>query len=203
MKLIYLFEKQKLKEWLVRNAESDRATAFLATISFVESIFFPIPPDFILMTIIAARKQSRWAYYATVTTISSMLGGVAMYFAGKLFFDVFGEAIISFYNLQSKFDSMAVVFHHQTFFAILIAACIPIPESFKVAALAGGLFKVNLPIFILASIIGRGMRFFVVGYIMKIFGPRIASRMYRHFNLIGGIVFIVLVVAIVLYLLLK
>jgi membrane protein YqaA with SNARE-associated domain len=203
MKLVYLFKKQKLKEWLVRNAEGPRATIFLGAISFIESIFFPIPPDFILMTILAARRQSKWAYYAAVTTITSMLGGVVMYFLGKLSFHVFGEAFISFYDIQSRFDAIAIFLQHKTFLAILFGAIVPIPESFKIVALAGGVFKVNLPIFIVASIIGRGARFFLVGYFMKVFGHRITSRIYRHLNLISLVTFVFILFGTFIYLLLK
>ena len=203
MKLIYLFKKQKLKEWLIRNADGPRSAIFLFTISFLESIFFPIPPDFILITILAARQQAKWAYYSAITTISSTLGGVAMFLLGKLSFDVFGEAFISFYDLQDKFDAMATFHQHKTFLSMLVGAFIPIPESYKVIALVGGVFDVNLPIFIVASILGRGARFFLVGYFMKIFGARIVSRIYRHLRLISWIAFGAVLIATALYLLLK
>lgn len=196
-----LFRKQKIKDWLVVNAEGPQSSVFLFSISFIESIFFPIPPDFILMTILAARKNQRWAYYSAITTIASTLGGVLMYTIGHLFFQAFGEAIVSFYHLAPKFDAINMAFQKHTFLAILFAASAPIPESYKVAAMAGGLFKVNLPLFILASIIGRGGRFFLVGFFMKLFGHKIAHHVYKHLGLIATLISIAVGVGI--YFLLK
>lgn len=196
-----LFKKERVKEWLVRNAEGPQSSVFLFSISFIESIFFPIPPDFILMTILAAREKTRWAYYSAIATISSVLGGVLMYTIGRLFFSAFGKAIISFYDLSSNFDAMSIAFHKHTFLAIFFAASLPIPESYKVAAMAGGLFHVNLPIFILASVLGRGARFFLVGYAMKLFGHKIAHHVYRHLNLV--MIFLSLLLIFFIYLLVK
>jgi membrane protein YqaA with SNARE-associated domain len=192
------FKKERIREWLVRNAEGKQATVVLFGLSFLESIFFPIPPDFILMTILAARRDMRWAFFSAITTISSMLGGVLMYFIGSAFFEVFGHKIIAFYHLTDKFDAMAAALNHHTFLAMFVAASLPIPESYKVAAMAGGFFHVDLPAFILASILGRGARFFLVGYAMKLFGHKIAHHVYKHLHLVTIFCSIILVALIIL-----
>ena len=195
MKFFHFFKKKKLQDWVAKNAEGPQSTMLLSTVSFAESIFFPIPPDVILIAIISMRKVKNWFYYSSVATTFSILGAVVGYMIGHSFFGLFGEAIISFYNLQEAFDKISIVFKEQTFFAILIAALTPIP--FKVFTLAGGLFKVNFPIFILAAILGRAARFYLVGYITSIYGDRLVKVFFKYFNTISLI--LVLLVVFVLY----
>ncbi len=161
MKFFHFFKKQKLQDWVAKNAEGPQATMLLSTVSLTEAIFFPIPPDVILIAIISMRKVKKWFFYSSITLFFSILGGIIGYILGHSFFNLFGEAIISFYNLQEAFDKISIIFKEQTFFAILIAALTPIP--FKIFTLAGGLFKVNFFIFLLAAIIGRAIRFYLVG----------------------------------------
>lgn len=183
MRFVYLFKKEKLKNWITKNAEGPQSTVFLSGISFTESIFFPIPPDVFLMAIISVRKVQRWFFYASVTTGFSVLGGIFGYIIGAGFFDIFGEAIISFYNLQDPFTKIAEIFRQETFFAVLAAAITPIP--FKVFTLASGLFKVNFFVFLLAAIIGRAIRFYTVAYLTKLYGPHLVKIFFKYFNIIS------------------
>lgn len=192
MKFFHFFKKKKLQDWVTKNAEGPQATMLLSTVSLAEAIFFPIPPDVLLIAIISMRRVKKWFYYSSVALVFSVLGGIMGYIIGNSFFDLFGEAIISFYNLQEAFDKISIVFKEQTFFAILIAAITPIP--FKIFTLAGGLFKVNFFIFLLAAIIGRATRFYLVGYITNIYGDRLVKVFFKYFNTISLLIILLIIV---------
>lgn len=191
-----LFHKEKLKEWFVTHAESRKAVVALALISFFEAIIFPIPPDLFLIAILASNKARRWAYYSFITSVFSVLGGVASYFVGYLFFDTFGQKIIDFYGIGGSFDAAARMFTDNAFWAVLIAAITPLPD--KLFNLVAGLFKVNPIVFLVAYVIARTARFFIVGFIMKLFGVRLARVIYRHLMLLSMIL-LALVVLLVLF----
>lgn len=196
MKFFNLFKKEKLKKWINENAEGPQSTTLLSSVAFSEAIFFPVPPDVILIAIIAARRVPRWAFYASVTTLSSTFGAISGYMIGMFFFKAFGEAVISFYDLQSQFETISVMFREQTFFAVFVSALTPIP--FKVFTLAGGLFKVNFLWFILASLLGRGIRYFFIAYMMKLYGHNLAHTIYKNFNLFSFITVIIIGLAVYL-----
>ena len=150
------------------------------------------------MAIISMRKVQRWFYYATLATSFSILGGIFGYIIGATIFDIAGEAIISFYGLEVPFEKISEVFREETFFAILAAAITPIP--FKVFTLAGGLFKVNFLIFLLAAIIGRAIRFYTVGYLTKIYGPSLVKIFFKYFNTIS-LVLVILITLVLIFVL--
>jgi membrane protein YqaA with SNARE-associated domain len=197
MKFIHLFKKKKLKHWITENAEGAQSTTLLSSISFSESIFFPIPPDVILIAIISARKKTKWAYYATITTISSTLGGISGYMIGALLFKFLGQPVITFYGLESQYKMVFDLFHQYDALAVFLGALTPIP--YKLFTLGSGVFGINIFVFILASVLGRGIRFFTVAYIMKIWGHKIAHVVYKHFNLFSFIT--VIIMALVVYVL--
>jgi membrane protein YqaA with SNARE-associated domain len=173
--------RRRLKDWVVAKAESKAGAFWLSIFSFAESSFFPVPPDFLLIAILLAKQERRWFFYSLLTTVTSVLGGLLGYFIGFAFFDIFGQRIIDFYNLQEKVDSLARLFSEHAFFSIFAAAFTPIP--YKVFTISAGFFKVGLPVFILASILGRGGRFFAIGLALRFWGPQIARLLYKYFNL--------------------
>lgn len=183
MKFFNLFKKEKLLAWVTKHAEGPQGTVALSSLSFAESLFFPIPPDVLLMAIISVRKIQRWFFYATITTVFSILGGIVGYIIGASFFDTFGQGIISLYGLESDFEKIKIIFEDQTFFTMLVAALTPIP--FKIFTLAGGLFKVNFFVFLIASIIGRATRFYLVAYLTKLYGPALVKIFFKYFNTIS------------------
>jgi membrane protein YqaA with SNARE-associated domain len=183
MKFFNFFKKEKLLAWVTKHAEGPQGTVALSSLSFAESLFFPIPPDVLLMAIISVRKVQRWFFYATITTVFSILGGIVGYIVGATFFDAFGQGIITFYGLEADFEKIKIIFEDQTFFTILVAALTPIP--FKLFTLAGGLFKVNFFVFLIASIIGRATRFYVVAYLTKLYGPALVKIFFKYFNTIS------------------
>lgn len=192
----YLKNKsESIRDILNKNVGGPNATKWLSGISFAESSFFPIPPDLYLMPVVV-KNRGRWWYYALITTISSVLGGLFGYFIGWAFFETVGKALVSLYGLQDELVLVGNFFNENAFLSIFTAAFTPIP--YKVFTIAAGLFNLNLIVFVIASILGRGIRFFIVAYIMKVFGQKIGEIAFKYFNL-GSAVLAIMIVLFVLY----
>lgn len=184
-------KKDALFRWGERHVQGPNGKWWLAGISFAESSFFPIPPDIFLIGMLMGKDRSRWARYAAITTAASVAGGLFGYLIGYLFFALVGAKIVAFYGLESAVEHARALYADNAFFAILIAGFTPIP--YKVFTIAAGLFHINLPVFIAASILGRGGRFFIVSFLMKRYGGRIGELVYKYFNLFS-LVFVGLLV---------
>lgn len=168
--------RQTLRAWFIGFASRAHADAWLAFFSFAESSFFPIPPDFLLIAILLAHP-SRWLYRAVITTASSVAGGLFGYLIGAVFFDTIGEWIVALYHLEDEMETVGRLFADNAFLAIFTAALTPIP--YKVFTIASGFFGISIPIFIIGSILGRGMRFFAVAYLTKRWGGYLGERAAR------------------------
>lgn len=187
--------KIKLKDGMKRHIDGPNAGRWLFLVSFAESSFFPIPPDLLLMPIVA-RLRSRWLYYAFITTTASVIGGMFGYLIGSVFFNIVGTFLVKTYHLEKELEYVSTLFQQNAFWAIFTAAFTPIP--YKLFTIAGGLFHINFVIFVIASILGRGMRFFIVAYLMKLFGGVVGRLAFRYFNLLT-IVFAVVVAGFIAY----
>lgn len=185
--------RDRIQKWAVEHANSKHVTLWLSLMSFSEASFFPIPPDVLLIAILLANKAKKWFYYASITAVFSVLGGVFGYFIGQFFFDVFGSSIISFYGLEKEFVNLKNVFNEAAFWTIFTAAFTPIP--YKIFTIAAGLFNINFPLFILASLLGRGIRFFIIAGILRAHGTKISSVLYRYFNIFSLVFVVVLIVS--------
>ena len=186
--------KIRLYDWAVARAGSKYATRWLSAFSFSEASFFPIPPDILLIAILVFQQTRKWAYYAFITTIWSVLGGMFGYLIGLLFFDTVGKFLIDLYHLEEHVSVIKNLFNDNAFLAIFMAGFTPIP--YKIFTISAGFFGVNFFIFVIASLLSRGLRFFAVGYIMKVFGKEIGIFMFKYFNMIT----IAFAVALVLFL---
>ena len=147
-----------LKNWLLNNADSKYSYFALFGISFIEASFFIIPPDIFLIPLVLARRN-KWIFISFITTLGSVVGGIFGYIIGLFFFELFGAYILDVYNLKDYFLTVGNWYSKNAFLAVFISAFTFIP--FKVFTLAAGLFKINFFIFIFASAIGRGLRFFI------------------------------------------
>src|SRR3989344_3754379 len=185
----------KIRRFVGYYARKQYAAWWLALFSFTEASFFPIAPDLFLIALLLIRK--RWIYYLAITTIASAFGGVAGYLLGFLFFQTVGASIISFYSLEHDMQVVEELFKENAFLAIFTAAFTPIP--YKVFTIAGGFFQINIWVFLAASILGRGARFFIIGYLMSLYGERLKFLILKYFN-IFSILFIVLVVVYIMLL---
>lgn len=179
-----------MKDWIFRYANNRHATLALFAISFTESSFFPIPPDFLLIAILVTRAR-HWWYYASITLLGSLLGGIFGYFIGFVFFSSIGKAIVDFYNLDNVMQALAFKYQANAFWTVFVAAFTPVP--YKIITISAGFFNISIYSFIIASIVGRGGRFFTVALFMKIFGRKAADSIYRYFN-IFSIVFVAILI---------
>lgn len=182
MKLINFSER--IKDWFLRNHDNKYVPHWLFIISFTESSFFPIPPDPFLAASLMI-KQNKWLFYSVNVIVGSVLGALFGYLVGYWFFEIFGGILINTYSLQDEFVIVSEMFQDHAFLTMFTAAFTPIP--FKLFTLSAGLFKVNIFVFLIASIIGRGIRFLMIGLIMKNFGKKIGEIVFRYFNLCTSI----------------
>ena len=180
---------RQLYDWTLRKANHPKATWFLSFISFTESSFFPIPPDIILIPmVIANRIKALW--YAFICTFSSVLGAIAGYFIGAIFYSTLGVIIIKYYALESQFTDFELLYNKYGFWVVLGASFTPFP--FKFITIASGLFHLNLYLFVFVAIIGRGLRFYLIAILLKIFGNFIKNFIDKFFNLLVILFFILL-----------
>lgn len=182
---------KNLYNWTLSWAEHTQAKLALFFLAFIEAVFFPIPPDplLILMTAVDVRE---WLKFALIATIGSVAGAVIGYFIGSFFYESFGKSIVSFYGFENSFEALRESFNGHSFLAIFVAAFSPIP--FKVFTISAGVFNASFLIFILAAIIGRGLRFFIVGAIIAYLGKKGHNFIESHFNILA-LVFAILLIA--------
>lgn len=189
--------KESIRSWSVRHMNGPRAKLWLSAISFSEASFFPIPPDVFLIALLLANKARNWFCYSGLTTFFSVLGGVFGYAIGFFFFDVFGESMISFYGLEGQFLYLKTLFASNAFLAIFTAGFTPVP--YKVFTITAGFFSLSLPVFIIASVLSRAIRFFAIGFILKIYGEKISNVLYKYFNIFSIFIFLCILIWYVLF----
>ena len=158
---------RKLYDWTLRWADTPQCMAALFGFALIESSFFPIPPDVILIAIVAS-KPSRWLSAATLCTAGSVVGAALGYLIGLSFMATLGQPIIDWYDAQSSWEYVVNVFAGPFGIWILIAAAFtPIP--FKVFTIAAGATEMSFWPFLIVSAFGRAGRFFLVAAILRIF----------------------------------
>lgn len=170
---------ERLEKWVRAHAHTRRAQWVLATVSFAESSFFPIPPD-VLLVGIQMMGVRRWWRTALITTAASVLGGAFGYLIGLFFFDSVGAWIISTYSLEDEMNRVGGLYASNAFLAVFTAGFTPIP--YKIFTIAAGFFHIDFLVFILASVLSRGMRFFLVSYLAHRYGERIARLIFRYMD---------------------
>jgi membrane protein YqaA with SNARE-associated domain len=180
-----------LYDWVLHWAATPYGTWALFLLALSESSFFPIPPDVLLIALAVAIPEKSFKY-ALICSVGSVLGGCLGYLIGWQFMTSIGERIISFYGLNQKVAYIAELYSAYDAWAIGIAGFTPIP--YKVFTISAGAFKINFWVFLLASIVSRSARFFLVGGLIYIFGSQIKSFIDRYFDLLA-IAFTVLLVA--------
>ena len=178
---------------------------YLAVVSLVESSFFPIPPDIMVIPMVISKKDDFFKVFL-IATIFSVLGGLLGYLIGAFFFDI-GIQVMAFYGYENKLISLKNnLINSDGFYAwlsiLFLAGFTPLP--YKVFTIASGLIGFNILIFIIVSLISRGLRFFIVSYLSYKFGDLFSKFMDKHgskwFTIVG--ILIVLICAII-YLIFK
>jgi membrane protein YqaA with SNARE-associated domain len=181
---------KRLYHWVLHWAKTPYGTWALFVLAFCESSFFPIPPDVLLIALCVALPAKSFKY-ALVCSVGSLLGGCLGYYIGWQFMMSIGDAIIRFYGLQDKYEYIQQLYTAYDAWAVGIAGLTPIP--YKVFTITAGAFHINFVVFAVASAVSRALRFFAIGVLIYIFGPKIQSFIERHFNILA-VVFVVLLI---------
>lgn len=181
---------RRLYDWTLGLAAHRHAMWALAAVAFLESSVFPIPPDLLMIPMILARP-SRAFVIAALCTAASVLGGLAGYWIGAGLFEQVGRPVLEFYGKDARFDEFRLTYNEWGAWAVLIAGITPFP--FKVITILSGSTGLSVPVFVAASILARGLRFFLVAFLLWKFGPPIRDFIERRL----GLVFTVLVIALV------
>ena len=178
---------------------------YLGLVSFIESSFFPIPPDAMIIPMVIAKKKEYLKIFL-IASIFSVLGGIFGYLIGYLFFDL-AIYVIEFYGYQDKVENLKLSMSEGSGFLawlsiLFLAGFTPLP--YKAFTISSGLIAFNLPVFIIVSLISRGLRFFIVAYLSYKFGELFTDYMEKHgskwFTVIG---IIIVIIFIIIYLFLK
>jgi len=183
-----------LKTRTIDLARGPNAERGLWAVSFAESSFFPLPPDLMLIPM-AAAEPTKWFRYALGCTIASVLGGLLGYAIGMFLMDTIGTAILNFFGYAGERRAELEAFYDQYgAWFIFLKGLTPIP--YKLVTIISGALHFSLPIFIVASIITRGLRFFAVAWIAQRFGPALIPVIERRMGIVLLGVIAVIVVAV-------
>ena len=172
---------RRLYDWTMSLAGHRHALRWMALVSFIESSVFPIPPDVMLVPMILAQRDRAWLI-ASVCTLASVVGGFLGYAIGLFLFDVVGEWVIGVYHLEAQFGAFTQAFQDYGVWIVLIKGMTPIP--YKLITIAAGAFDFDLASFTFASVVSRGMRFFLVAALLWKFGPPIRDFIERRLTLV-------------------
>ena len=176
-------------------ARHPKAPWFLGGLSFAESSFFPVPPDVMLAPMSLAKPKKAW-YYASLTTITSVLGGILGYFIGVFAFDMI-EPILHNYGYYDRYELAKSWFEAWGFWAIFLAGFSPIP--YKVFTIASGVVGMAFLPFVMASFVGRGLRFFVVAGLMAWGGEPMEKKLHKYMDIIGWVIVCLVIVLWLIY----
>jgi membrane protein YqaA with SNARE-associated domain len=175
---------KRLYDWTIDLAASRHAVAALAAIAFVESSFFPLPPDILLIPMAMARpKRAFWL--ATIATTASVAGGFLGYAIGYYLFDAIGRPVLEFYGAMNRYDALKQAFDEWGAWIIIIKGMTPIP--YKLVTIASGVAHFDLATFAIASLISRSLRFFLLAALLYFFGERVRDFIERRLMLVTTI----------------
>ena len=195
---------RRLYNWVLAWSERPSAAAALFVLAFAESSFFPIPPDVLLIPLVLGARK-RWFRLALMVTVASAMGGMLGYLIGwKLWWTLgggFTPVAEFFFRIipgftRELFEAMQVKYDLYNFWIVFTAGFTPIP--YKIITISAGAFKVNFPVFLVASIVSRGARFFLISFLVYWFGEPIRRLIDKYFNWLALLFTFLLIVGFVL-----
>jgi membrane protein YqaA with SNARE-associated domain len=172
---------RRFYNWTMGLAGHRNAVPVLATVSFIESSIFPIPPDVMLIPMVLA-DRTRAFRIAFICTIASVLGGLLGYGIGIFLFEEIGRPLLEFYGFAPKFAEFQIKYNNWGAWAVFIAGVTPFP--YKVITILSGVTALNLTVFITASVAARGLRFFIVAALLWKFGDSIRNFIEKYMGLL-------------------
>jgi membrane protein YqaA with SNARE-associated domain len=186
---------RRLYDWCIAAADKPYATWLMGAVSFVESSFFPIPPDVMLIPMALARPDRAW-FYATVCTVTSVAGGVLGYVIGAWLYDSVGLWLIQLYGYGNKVEAFREAYAQWGGWIILLKGLTPIP--YKIVTIASGFAGYNLLMFVLLSCVARGGRFFLLAFLLNRYGAQareIIEKRLTFWVTLGAIVLVAGIIA--------
>jgi membrane protein YqaA with SNARE-associated domain len=177
-------------DWTMRLAAGPNALPALAVISFVESSFFPIPPDVLMIPMILAAPHRAWRI-AAICTLSSVLGGFLGYAIGYFAFEAIGEPVLRFYGATERYRELELLYQQWGAWLIIIKGATPIP--YKLVTIASGAFHFDLLTFTVSSVISRGIRFFLLAALLWQFGEPVRGFVEKRLTLVTTLFAVALV----------
>jgi membrane protein YqaA with SNARE-associated domain len=187
-------------DWCIAAAHKPYAMWLMGFVSFVESSFFPVPPDVMLIPMSLARPEKAWTY-ATVCTFTSVAGGVLGYTIGALLYDTVGHWLISLYGYGDKVEAFREAYARWGTLIILIKGVTPIP--YKIVTITSGFAGYNIWLFILFSFVARGLRFYLTAFLLSRYGAQarqiIEKRLTFWFTMSVGVLLVGIFAAIYLF----
>jgi len=181
---------RRLYDWTMALAETRHADRALFGVSFMESSFFPIPPDVLLIPMVLARRD-HWVRIALICTIASITGAFLGYAIGMFLFETVGQRILAFYGKEDSFAEIALWYNEWGGWGVLFAAVTPFP--YKVLTIFSGATGLNIVVFGLVSVIGRSFRFFLVAWLLSRFGAPIRTFIERYLGLLFTLFMLLLI----------
>lgn len=184
--------KRRVKHWLDRLARSRHDLTLIATISFMEAIIVPIPLELVLIPYMLKERQRVWAI-AAAALAGCLVAALVGYFVGLALFESVGRWLLEVLQYTEQYQTFQDRFEQNGFWAIILVGVVPIP--FQVAMLVAGSAGYSLPLFMLASAIARGIRYFGLALLVELVGDQALALWNRHSRLVGGALLIVALVA--------
>lgn len=181
---------KSLYNWVLHWAHTPYGTPALFGISFAESSFFPVPPD-VLQIALSISRPKRSFFYAAISSVASVLGGMTGYAIGVHLMVWIGWPILNFYGLQQEYEQVKILFQKYDAWAIAVAGFTPIP--YKLFTIASGAFSIHFGVFVIASLLSRSARFFLVGTLIYFFGESIKEFIDKYFNWLTILFFALLI----------
>ncbi|KIT15901.1 YqaA family protein [Jannaschia aquimarina] len=179
-----------LYDWTMASAAHPRALWVLAIVSFAESSVFPIPPDVLMIPMIIATPRRAWLI-AAVCTIASVLGALLGYAIGAFAFATIGHPVLELLGKADRIPAFQAYFAEWGPWAVLVAGVTPFP--YKAMTILSGAASLSLPVFILSSIVARGLRFFLVAGLLRAFGAPIRDFIERRLGLVFTVFMVCLI----------
>ena len=178
-----------LVDRLLATAASPRAEPALAVVSFVESSVFPLPAEILFLPMCLSRP-SRALRYAAIATVASVLGGIFGWTLGFYFFEAVAKPILQFYNGLDAFNQLKAATGTGTILILLVTSGLAHLPPMKVVTILSGVVGFNLLLFILAAIVARGVKFFVLGWALQRYGAAITDVIHRRLAIVAGLVLV-------------
>lgn len=169
-------------DYMLNLASRRNAMYFLFAVAFIESSFFPIPPDVMLIPMVLAAPTKAWRI-AGIATIASVLGGAFGYAIGVFFFDLIARPILTFYGYMHQFDVFKDYYHEWCAWIVFGAGITPFP--YKVITIASGVVHLDFAVFMLASVVARGMRFYLVAWLLKKYGEPMKDYIEKNLGMLS------------------